>query len=102
MVLIRRLQRKDEKGRWYTDAYAIETPDKRIELRYPLSWEHLGAMYNAEFRKRGLTLVELDQVLSGRNLKWLPLEALQVGYEQALSMLDRECNIPRHALFITK
>lgn len=94
MVRIRRLQRKDEHGRWYTDAYAIETPDGHVRLRYPLSWEYLGAQYNAEISKQRLSLERLGELLSSRKLRWLAVETLVVDDDQALSILDRECNIP--------
>ena len=94
MIRIRRLQRKDEKGKWYTDAYAIETPDKRTLLRYPLSWEQVGARYNAEIQRRRLTLERLDELWSGRNLQWLEIETWSVPYDEALQRLNRECHIP--------
>ena len=94
MTSLRRLQRKDERGKWYTDAYAIEVPDGHVTLRYPLSWEHLGARYNAEIRQRRLTLEQLDALWSGRNLKWLMVETLPLAYDEALRTLDRECHIP--------
>jgi hypothetical protein len=94
MTRVRRLQRKDERGKWYTDAYAIERADGHVILRYPLSWEHLGARYNAEIRQRQLTLEQLEALWSGRNLKWLAIEPLPLLYDEAVHELDRECHIP--------
>ena len=76
------------------DAYAIETPEGHVVLRYPLAWEHMGAEYNAEISKRNLKLSELDKVLSGRHLRWLEPEAFEMNYDQVLAVLDRECNVP--------
>ncbi len=94
MVRIRRLQARDERGKWYPEAYAIETPESKIVLRYPLTWEYLGGRYNAQIAERNLALAELEQVLSGRKLRWLAVETLPLDYEQALAVLDRECHVP--------
>lgn len=94
MVRIRRLQAQDEKGRWYNDSYAIETPDGQVEFRYNLTWEHMGGRYANQIRDSGLQLNKIDQVLSEPKLKWLPVETLDLSYAAATEVLDRECHIP--------
>ena len=91
MVKFRRLQVCDKRGRWYTDAYAIEDEHRQVLLRYPLSWEHLGSDYNAQIRKLELSLEQLEMLLKGPQLRWLAVESLALDFAHAIKQLDREC-----------
>lgn len=95
MTRIRKLQRKGEDGTWHSDAYAVETRNGQIALRYSLAWEYLGGRYNQMIQEQGLSLEQLQQVLAGDSLRWLPVETLEMDEEDAIRTLDRECHVPR-------
>jgi hypothetical protein len=97
MTRIRKLQRKGEGGTWHSDAYAVETRDGQITLRYSLAWEYLGGRYNQMIREQGLSLEQLEQVLAGDSLRWLPVETFEMDDKDAIQALDRECHVPRPA-----
>jgi hypothetical protein len=97
MTRIRKLQRKGEDGTWHSDAYAVETRNGQITLRYSLAWEYLGGRYNRTIQEQGLSLEQLEQVLAGDSLRWLPVETLEMDEEDAIQALDRECHVPRPA-----
>jgi len=48
-------------------------------------------------QERGLSLEQLEQVLAGDSLRWLPVETLEMDDEDAIQALDRECHVPRAA-----
>ena len=91
---IRRLQRRDETGRWYSDAYAVEGSEGRLTFRYSLAWEHVGARYHRRIRESGVGLERLEEVLSDPGIRWLPVETIDSRDTGALRALDRECQIP--------
>jgi hypothetical protein len=95
MTRIRKLQRKGGDGTWHSDAYAIETRNGQITLRYSLAWEYLGGRYNQMIQEQGLSLEQLEQVLAGDSLRWLPVETLELDEEDTIQALDRECHVPR-------
>ncbi|MGA9349579.1 MAG: hypothetical protein WBW48_12370 [Anaerolineae bacterium] len=97
MTRIRKLQRKGEDSTWHSDAYAVETRNGQITLRYSLAWEYLGGRYNQMIQEQGLSLEQLEQVLAGDSLRWLPVETLEMDEEDAIQALDRECHVPRPA-----
>ena len=97
MIRIRKLQRKGEDGAWHSDAYAVEMPGGQVTLRYSLAWEYLGGRYNRLIQERGLSLEQLEQVLAGDSLRWLPVETFVMDDEQVIRTLDRECHVPRWA-----
>jgi len=97
MTRIRKLQRKGEDGTWHSDAYVVETRHGQIMLRYSLAWEYLGGRYNRMIQEQGLLLEQLEQVLAGDSLRWLPVETLEMDDEDAIRALDRECHVPRLA-----
>ena len=97
MTRIRKLQRKGEDGTWHSDAYAVETRHGQIKLRYSLAWEYLGGRYNQMIQEQGLSLEQLEQVLAGDSLRWLPVETIEMDDEDAIRVLDRECHVPRPA-----
>jgi hypothetical protein len=97
MIRVRKLQRKGEDGVWHSDAYAVETPGGQVTLRYSLAWEHLGGRYNRLIQERALSLEQLEQVLAGDSLRWLPVETFVMDDEQVIQRLDHECQVPRSA-----
>lgn len=48
-------------------------------------------------QEQGLSLEQLEQVLAGDSLRWLPVETLEMDDEDAIQALDRECHVPRAA-----
>jgi len=52
MTRIRKLQRKGEDGTWHSDAYAVETSNGQITLRYSLAWEYLMELLVDELAAR--------------------------------------------------
>jgi hypothetical protein len=40
---VRRLQRKDDEGQWYDDAYAVEESSGQVVFHYNLTWEKIGS-----------------------------------------------------------
>jgi len=97
MTRIRKLQRKGEDGTWHSDAYAVETRSGQITLRYSLAWEYLGGRYHQMIQEQGLSLEQLEQMLAGDSLRWLPVETIEMDDEDAIQALDRECHVPRPA-----
>ena len=97
MTRIRKLQRKGGGSTWHSDAYAVEARNGQITLRYSLAWEYLGGRYNRMIQEQGLSLEQLEQVLAGDSLRWLPVETLEMDDEDAIQALDRECHVPRPA-----
>jgi hypothetical protein len=97
MTRIRKLQRKGEDGTWHSDACAVETRKGQITLRYSLAWEYLGGCYNQMIQEQGVSLEQLEQVLAGDSLRWLPVETLEMDDEDAIQALDRKCNVPQPA-----
>lgn len=101
MIRIRKLQRKGMDGTWHSDAYAVEMPNGRLMLRYSLAWEYLGGRYNRMIQEEGLSLEQLEQVLGGDSLRWLPIETLETDDGEAIQALDRECHVPQPATVLT-
>jgi len=102
MIRGRKLQRKGEDGVWHSDAYAIETHDGRVTFRYSLAWEYLGGRYNRMIQERKLSLEQVEQVLTGDSLRWLPVETFAKDDEEVIQALDRECHVPRPAAALTR
>lgn len=101
MTRIRKLQRKGSDGTWHSDAYALETHDGRVAFRYSLAWEYLGGRYNRMIQERGLSLEQLEQVLAGDSLRWLPVETFETDDEEVIQALDRECHVPQPSFVST-
>ncbi len=95
MTRARRLQSQDENGEWYSEAYAIESPEGAIIFHYPFWWEHIGGQYAYQIKESRLPLEHVEQILHAPKLKWLPVEKLDLTFEQAIELLDTECHIPR-------
>lgn len=95
MTRIRKLQRKGSDGVWHSDAYAVETRNGQVTLRYSLAWEYLGGRYNRMIQEQGLSLEQLEQVLTGDSLRWLPIETFKTDDEEIIQALDSECHVPR-------
>lgn len=94
---VRRLQRKDEEGQWYDDAYAYEDSAGKVIFRYNLTWERLGSTYNGKIREAGISLEEVDSViLPGDGLCWLSIELIaEQNSKSFLEVLDEACAIPK-------
>ena len=95
MIRIRRLQRRDAKGKWYDDSYAIEQPTGEIEFRYNLTWERIGGEYAFAIKQSGLPLEQVEQVWDTPKMRWLPGEVFDMTYEEATELLDPQFHIPR-------
>ncbi|MBI4674456.1 MAG: hypothetical protein HY741_22660 [Chloroflexi bacterium] len=95
MIRIRRLQRQDEDGKWFDDSYAIQASDGKVTCRYNLTWEYLGGRLNYQIQQSGLPLEELEQVFDNPRMRWLPVETLDMSFEQATEFLDPQFHIPR-------
>lgn len=95
MVRFRRLERKAETGEWFDDSYAIESPDGKIHFRYNLAWDVIGSRYYGKIQASGVSLEQVHLVLDEPGLKWLPVETLDMDFEQAIEFLDPQFHIPR-------
>ncbi len=95
MIRIRRLELQDETGVWHPEAYIIENDAGGIELRYPLSWDVIGSKYYGAIQASGLPMEQVEQILSGTRLRWLPVETVAFDFEQATELLDPQFHIPR-------
>lgn len=51
----------------------------------------------------GVFLLEqdLEQVLTGDSLRWLPIETLETNGEEIIQALDSECHVPRPVTVLT-
>jgi hypothetical protein len=96
MVRIRKLQRKGMDNVWHNDAYAIELDDGSVVFRYSLAWEHMGSHYNRMIQEQHTSLEQLDEVLSGESIRWMPVEVFETDEEATMAALDQECNVPPH------
>jgi hypothetical protein len=94
---IRKLQRLDENGTWFDDAYAFENDEGQVIFRYNLAWGRVGAAHNAQLRKTKPRLEDIETIISpGDSLRWLPVEI--IAKEEAVSFLtalDVACAIPK-------
>ena len=94
---VRRLQRTDEDGQWYDDAYAVEDNTGQVIFHYNLTWERVGSNCNAKLRETGVSLEEIETVIpSGEEWRWLPIEMVaEEEAEAILEALDDACDIPK-------
>lgn len=95
---IRRLQRKDEYNQWYDDAYVYEDEEGRLIFNCNLTWESVGRRYYRKFKESGLSIEEVETILSldGQSMRWLPTEVIAADQvETYLENLDERCAIPR-------
>lgn len=100
MVRFRKLQRKGADGSWGADAYAIETESGRIVFRYPITWEHIGGLFNNRIDKEGPSLEDLDVLLDGsESLRWAKVETLEIEPSVAIALLDVECGVKLSPVF---
>lgn len=97
---IRRLQRQDEDGQWYDDAYVtediIEDGIEILVFHYNLTWDRVGSAYNEKLQEAGVPLDEIETVLqAGETFRWQTVEIIpddEVG--EFLKQLNEECAIP--------
>lgn len=100
MTRFRKLQRKGPDGSWDADAYTIETESGRIVFRYPITWEHIGGLFNNRIDKEGLSLEDLDVLLDGsEGLRWARVETLEIEPAAAIALLDVECGVKQSPVF---
>ena len=95
---VRRLQRKDEHGQWYDDAYVYEDEAEQVIFCCNLTWESVGRHYYRAFKESGIRIEDVETVLSldGRTMRWLPVEVIEADQVEAfLGELDEACAIPK-------
>lgn len=95
---IRRLQRRDENAQWYDDAYAYENDNGQITFRYNLTWESVGARYDRKFKESGISLEDIETILSldGQTMRWLSIEVIEDDQVEAfIEGLNKACAIPK-------
>jgi hypothetical protein len=94
---LRKLQRLDEDGVWFGDAYAFENSEGQVVFQYNLAWGRVGAACNVKLRESGVSLEEIETVISsGDELRWLPVEVIEEEEVEAfLAALDEACAIPK-------
>lgn len=94
---VRKLQRKDEDGVWFDDAYAFENEEGNIIFRYNLAWGRVGANYNRKLRQQPVPLEQIETIIpTGDELHWLPVETVPDEAVKAfLEKLDETCAIPK-------
>lgn len=93
---VRRLQRKDDEGQWYDDAYAVEESPGLVVFHYNLTWEKIGSYYNGKLKRSGVSLGEIETVIQPtRGLRWLPIELVEEETKSFLERLDEACAIPK-------
>ena len=97
---IRRLQRQDEDGQWYDDAYVTEEVcadnQETLIFHYNLTWDRVGSAYNATLQETDLPLDEIETLLQpGETFRWLPAETIPEDAAQYfLEQLNEACAIP--------
>ena len=94
---VRRLQRKDEDGVWYDDAYAFENGKQPVTFRYNLTLGRVGSNHNGQIKEQNILLDEIEKVIpEGEYVRWLNIEVIEEEQaETYLDMLDQICYIPK-------
>lgn len=94
---LRQLQRQNEEGQWFDDAYAFEDNSGQVIFRYNLTWGRVGARCNGQIREAGISLEDIETVIPpGEGLRWLPIEVIaDEAVEAFLTNLDERCGIPK-------
>ena len=99
MIRMRLLQRKNDEGQWYDDAYILENKEGEVTFHYNLTWERTGANINGKLQQNDNTItLENIEILIPPNqgLRWLDIE--QIADDQTetfLEELDDRCAIPK-------
>jgi hypothetical protein len=93
---VRRLQRKNDEGQWYDDAYAVEESSGQVVFHYNLTWEKIGSYYNGKLKRSGVSLEEIETIIQPtKGLRWLPIEVVEEEAKSFLERLDEACAIPK-------
>jgi len=94
---VRRLQRKEEDGVWYDDAYAFENSEQQVTFRYNLTLGRVGSNHNGQIKEQQILLDEIEKVIpEGDYVRWLTIEVIEEEQAQThLDMLDQICYIPK-------
>ena len=94
---VRKLQRLDEAGVWFDDAYAYEDKQGQTIFRYNLAWGRVGARHNRALRQQQTPLEQIETIIPpGEGLRWLPLETIPAEEVPAfLAHLNEACAIPQ-------
>ena len=94
---LRKLQRLDEDGTWFDDAYAFENNEGQVIFRYNLAWGRVGAAYNVKIQAARIQLEEIETIIQPSDgLRWLPIEIIaEEAVEAHLAALDEACAIPK-------
>src|SRR5687768_13204159 len=94
---LRKLQRLDEDGTWFDDAYAFENSKGQVIFRYNLAWGRVGAACNTKIKQASTRLEEIETIIpSGEELCWLPVEVIDEEVStKYLEALDQACAIPK-------
>lgn len=94
---VRRLQRRDEDGVWFDDAYALEDEQGQVVFHYNLTWERLGAEINRQLQAGSVPLDEMEQVIpASDDLRWQEPELVDMpDSNEFLTALNEACAIPK-------
>ena len=77
IMRIRRLQRQDETGLWYDDAYAFEDDHGKVEFRYNLTRDRVGSAFNTRLSDTQSRLDAIESLIQpGAGFRWLPVETI--------------------------
>ena len=93
---VRRLQELNDQQQWEDHGYAFEREDGQCLFRFnTLVWGRIGAEYNAQLKKAGTKLEEVQLVIpASQRLRWLAIEEIEGGPEEIKADLDKACKIP--------
>lgn len=94
---IRRLQRRDEDGIWFDDAYALEDEQGQVTFYYNLTWERLGAEINRQLQTESVSLDNLERLIpASDDVRWQEPELVTLpDPAEFLAALNEACAIPK-------
>jgi hypothetical protein len=97
---VRKLQRLDEEGHWFDDAYAYEKSSGHVVFRYSVAWGRIGAKCNRTIREDEVKLEDIETVIPpGDELRWLDIIIIPDDESpQALLELSKACAVPEPKL----
>jgi hypothetical protein len=97
---VRKLQRLDEEGHWFDDAYAYEDSNGDVVFRYSVAWGQVGANYYKTIYRDKVKLEDIETVIPpGDELRWLDIIIIPDDEApQALLELSKACAVPEPKL----